>query len=115
MAAKSSAALERHEPGLAVTGTHDYHSLLRGLLDRRLSPAEFQAAFVPLFKSDQSWRPTETYAALNDAFLAAEAYADDPDPDDAYAVDADELYRVAASAEARLAGGPGDGAPQACP
>ena len=72
-----------------------YTTLLIALLSRRLTPTEFQATYVPLFKGDTVWRPQEIYEILNGIFLAAEALAPGASPIDPYAVTEEQLYQVA--------------------
>jgi self-protective colicin-like immunity protein len=79
-----------------------YTTLLVALLSRRLTPTEFQAIFVPLFKKDTVWRPQEIYEVLNDIFLAAEALKPDASPADPFAVTEEQLYQVAQQGLRRL-------------
>jgi hypothetical protein len=68
-----------------------YVTLLTAFLSRRLTSAEFQDVFIPLYQGDPVSRPQEIYEMLNDVFLAAEALtADDP-----YAVTEEQLYEIA--------------------
>jgi hypothetical protein len=79
-----------------------YVTLLLAFLSGRLTPTEFQAIFVPLFKRDDVWRPQEVYEALNGIFLSAEALKPCAAPTDPYAVTEEQLYRVAQEGLRRL-------------
>jgi hypothetical protein len=72
-----------------------YDTLLTALLSRRLTPAEFQAVLLPLFKGDQLMRPPEIYDLLNEVFLAAEAYHPVKTASDRYAITEAELREIA--------------------
>jgi len=85
-----------------TTDLRAYVVLLAAMLSRRLSPEEFQAVLVPLFKSDQLIRPPEIYNLLNEVFLAAEAYQPDPELAGDYAVTGEELYAIADAVHSRL-------------
>lgn len=79
-----------------------YFALMTALSSRRLTPSEFQAILVRLFKEDQMMRPPEIYDQLNKMFLAAEAYRPRGAALDDYAVNADELYEVADAVQRKL-------------
>ena len=73
-----------------------YVTLLKAMLSNRLTPAEFQAIIIPLFKNDTIWRPPEIYGYLNSIFLAAEAFTLDAQPEYPYAVTEEQLRQIAA-------------------
>ena len=92
-----------YDKSFAVTpDLRAYAVLLTALLSRRLSPDEFQAVLVPLFKGDQLMRPPEIYDLLNRVFLAAEAYQPVSEIAGDCAVTGEELYAIADEVRSQL-------------
>ena len=84
---------EGWEPALAP-----FVVLMRALLERRISPVEFELLYIDLFEHDSSPRGKDAFRILERVFVAVDDFCFEDRLRDSRDIDADELVRRVKSA-----------------